>query len=121
MAELERLIDEYYEAALGDSRRLPVLTSAILEQARAAGLDGDCGIAPGDEPAAALRKLDGFLCEVKELQIRDGLHVFGRSPEGARLRSLLVAFARPGRGAAPQDASLLRALADDLALVGDPP
>src|SRR5260370_12329947 len=96
MAELERLIDEYYEAALGDSRRLPVLTSAILEQARAAGLDGDCGIAPGDEPAAALRKLDGFLCEVKELQIRDGLHVFGPTPAGEKFRPLPAAFAPPG-------------------------
>src|SRR5258708_8948240 len=120
MAELERLIDEYYEAALGDSRRLSVLASAILEQARATGLEGDCGIAPGDEPAAALRKLDGFLCEVKELQIRDGLHVFGRSPEGERLHSLLVAFARPARGTGPEDASLLRALAEDLGLGRDP-
>jgi cobaltochelatase CobN len=120
MAELERLIDEYYEAALGDSRRLPVLASAILEQARAVGLDADCGIAPGDEPAAALRKLDGFLCEVKELQIRDGLHVFGGSPAGERLDSLLMAFGRPGRGAAPEDASLLRALADDFGLGPDP-
>jgi cobaltochelatase CobN len=120
MAELERLIDEYYEAALGDSRRLTVLASAILQQAHAAGLDGDCGIATSDEPAAALRKLDGFLCEIKELQIRDGLHVFGRSPEGERLHELLLAFARPGRGGAPQDASLLRALADDLGLGQDP-
>ena len=120
MAELERLIDEYYEAALGDARRLSVLASAILEQARATGLEGDCGITAGDETAAALRKLDGFLCELKELQIRDGLHVFGQSPEGERLHSLLVAFARPGRGPGPQDASLLRALAADLGLGVDP-
>ncbi len=120
MAELERLIDEYYEAALGDSRRLSVLATAILDQARATGLEGDCGIAAADETAVALRKLDGFLCELKELQIRDGLHVFGRSPEGERLNSLLVAFARPGRGTAPEDASLLRALADDLGLGEDP-
>jgi cobaltochelatase CobN len=97
-----------------------VLATAILEQARAAGLDGDCGIAAGEEPTAALRKLDGFLCELKELQIRDGLHVFGRSPEGERLHSLLVAFARPARGAGPADASLLRALAADLSLGQDP-
>jgi len=120
LAELERLIDEYYEASLGDPRRVAVLASAILEQANAAGLDGDCGIAAADEPAAALRKLDGFLCELKELQIRDGLHVLGRSPEGERLDSLLLAFARPGRGTAPEDASLLRALAGDLGLGEDP-
>ena len=120
MAELERLIDEYYEAALGDSRRLAVLASAILEQARATGLEGDCGIVAGDETAAALRKLDGFLCELKELQIRDGLHIFGQSPKGERLHSLLVAFARPGRGTEPEDASLPRALAADLGLGEDP-
>jgi cobaltochelatase CobN len=120
LAELERLIDEYYEAALGDTRRVGVLATAILEQVRAAGLDGDCGIAAGEETTAALRKLDGFLCELKELQIRDGLHVFGRSPEGERLHSLLVAFARPARGTGPEDASLLRALAIDLGLGQDP-
>jgi cobaltochelatase CobN len=57
---------------------------------------------------------------LKELQIRDGLHVFGRSPQGERLHSLLVAFARPGRGTGREDASLLQALADDLGLGEDP-
>jgi cobaltochelatase CobN len=120
LAELERLIDEYYEASQGDPRRVAVLASAILDQACAAGLNRDCGIGPGENTSAALRKLDGFLCELKELQIRDGLHVFGRSPTGDRLDSLLTAFARAGRGSAPGDASLLRALADDLGLEQDP-
>ena len=120
LAELERLIDEYYEAAQGDARRVGVLAAAILDQARAGGLDGDCGITDEDDPGSALRKLDGFLCELKELQIRDGLHVFGGSPKGEQLDALLLAFARAGRGAAPVDASLLRALAADLGLGRDP-
>jgi cobaltochelatase CobN len=120
LAELERLIDEYYEAAQGDARRIGVLAAAILDQARAGGLDGDCGITGEEDPATALRKLDGFLCELKELQIRDGLHVFGASPKGEQLDALLLAFARAGRGAAPEDASLLRALAADLGLGKDP-
>ncbi len=119
-AELERLIDEYYEAAQGDARRVGPLAAAILEQAHAAGLDGDCGIAADEQPATALRKLDGFLCELKELQIRDGLHVFGQSPEGERLDGLLVAFARATRGSRPEDTSLLRALAADLGVDADP-
>jgi len=120
MAELERLIDEYYEAALGDPRRLAPLARDILERTRAAELEADCGIDPGDEPALALRKLDGFLCELKEMQIRDGLHVFGESPASDLLDGLLLAFARPGRGTAPEQASLLRALAADLDLGADP-
>ncbi len=119
-AELERLIDEYYEAAQGDVRRVAPLAAAILEQARAAGIDGDCGISPDDDVGPALRKLDGFLCELKELQIRDGLHVFGQSPDGERLDALLVAFARPSRGSRPEDMSLVRALAADLGLGADP-
>jgi cobaltochelatase CobN len=120
LAELERLIDEFYEASQGDPRRVPMLASAILEQARAGGLDRDCGIAAEEDPAAALRKLDGFLCELKEMQIRDGLHVFGSSPDGETLESLLLAFARPGRGPDLQNTSLLRALAADLGLGEDP-
>jgi len=119
LAELECLIDEYYEAAQGDSRRVGVLAAAILDQARAGGFAGDCGIIGEDDQTTALRKLDGFLCELKELQIRDGLHVFGASPRGEQLDALLLAFARAGRGAAPQDAPLLRALAADLGLGED--
>jgi cobaltochelatase CobN len=119
-AEIERLIDEYYEAAQGDVRRIAPLAAEILERATAAGIDRDCGIIPGEDSAAALNKLDGFLCELKELQIRDGLHVLGTSPDGERLNALLVAFARVRRGGGEKDKSLLRALAADLDLGADP-
>ncbi|HEV2301454.1 MAG TPA: cobaltochelatase subunit CobN [Stellaceae bacterium] len=116
LAELERLIDEFSEARRQDPRRVEPLAAAIIERARTAGIDRDCGIADGEDREAALSKLDGFLCELKELQIRDGLHVFGTSPDGARLDALLVAIARAERGTRPQDASLTRALAEDLGL-----
>ena len=119
-AELERLIDEYYEAARGDPRRVAPLAAEILERARAAGIDRDCGISAGEGLPEALQKLDGFLCELKELQIRDGLHVFGESPDGERLDALLLAIARARRGTGAEAESLLRALAADLALGADP-
>ncbi|HEY4473496.1 MAG TPA: cobaltochelatase subunit CobN [Stellaceae bacterium] len=115
-AELERLIDEYYDALRGDPRRVAPLAAEILERARAAGIDRDCGIGAGEDQPEALKKLDGFLCELKDLQIRDGLHVFGESPHGERLDELLLAISRARRGSAPQDESLIRALAADLGL-----
>lgn len=120
LRELERLVDEYYDAAGLDPRRLAVLRRDILTLSTVAGLDVDLGIRPDDDPDDALRKLDNHLCELKELQIRDGLHIFGRSPEGEQLADLLVALARVRRGAEPGDESLLRALADDLGLGFDP-
>ncbi len=120
MARLESLVDEYYDATTLDPRRLPTLGAEIVALMRASGLDKDCGIAPGEGLTSALVKLDGHLCELKELQIKDGLHILGRAPEGAELAGLAVAIARVPRGPAPQQASLLRALADDLGLGCDP-
>ncbi len=102
-------------------RRLPHLRERILERSQALGLARDLGIEPGDPAAEHLARLDNHLCEIKELQIRDGLHVFGRSPEGGPLTDLLVALARAPRGRGEGgDASLLRALAADLELDWDP-
>ncbi|HEX7968943.1 MAG TPA: cobaltochelatase subunit CobN, partial [Stellaceae bacterium] len=120
LAELERLVDEYYSAAGSDPRRIKLLRGQILELVRATGLDRDCGIAEGDADDSALGKLDAYLCELKEMQIRDGLHVFGRAPRGDQLIDLLVALARLPRGRAPAQASLIAALAADLRLGFDP-
>ena len=117
LSDLERLVDEYYEASGVDPRRLRVLRDDILDLVARLGLDRDCGIAAGEDAGEALSKLDAYLCELKEMQIRDGLHVFGRSPEGDRLHDLLVALVRLPRGEDEgASASLTRALAHDLGL-----
>ncbi|MFN4281764.1 MAG: cobaltochelatase subunit CobN [Alphaproteobacteria bacterium] len=119
LRDLERLVDEYFEASGVDPRRCKLLSREILDLARRHGIAADCGIAPEADEAEALTKLDGYLCELKELQIRDGLHIFGVSPAGDQLTDLLVALARvPQAGDA--DSSLPRALADDFALDFDP-
>ncbi|MQX35265.1 cobaltochelatase subunit CobN [Roseospira navarrensis] len=122
LRDLERLVDEYHEAAGVDPRRLVVLREEILSLAESSGLAADLGLPPprdlrAEEGASeALAALDNHLCELKELQIRDGLHVFGVSPEGDQRTDLLVALARPPRGDRPEQASLTRALAQDLCL-----
>jgi cobaltochelatase CobN len=121
LAELERLVDEYYETATGDPRRLPELERRILELAQSSGIAEDCGIARGAAADDRLGKLDAYLCELKDMQIRDGLHVFGRTPEGDLLTDLLLALARvPRPGAGSEAAGLTRALAADLGLGLDP-
>ena len=120
LRDLEALVDEYYEAAGVDPRRIDHLRREILSLSSSTGLDRDIGLSGQDEERD-LAKLDAYLCELKEAQIRDGLHVFGVSPEGDQLRDLTIAMARVPRGqGADGDASFIRALADDLDLAFDP-
>ncbi|MBZ9939313.1 cobaltochelatase subunit CobN [Mesorhizobium sp. BR1-1-16] len=115
-AELETLIDEYHLALGADPRRRDDLEREILERAARHGIDHDLEIGDGD-PSKALRAIDAHLCDIKELQIRDGLHIFGESPGGKALATTVAAIARISRsGGRPADASLLRALAADLGL-----
>lgn len=117
---LEALVDEYYDAAGLDPRRLKPLREEILSLAASQGLDVDCGMDLTDEDQA-LSALDNYLCDLKEMQIRDGLHVFGVSPAGRLRDDLVVALARTPSGLGKGgEASLLRALADDLDLTFDP-
>ena len=116
LRDLEALVDEFYEASGHDPRRLKLLKGQILDLVRDIGLDADAGIAPGDDDDLALEKLDAWLCDLKEMQIRDGLHIFGLSPEGGLLIDLTVALARIKRGEAPGEDSLQRAIARDAGL-----
>src|SRR5262249_41714845 len=119
-AELERLIDEYFEAASADPRRVKPLAERILAAARAGGGAGGCGIGAHETAASALPKLDRYLCQLKERHIRGGLRQLGTSPRDDARTDLLLALARLPRGPAPEQASLLRALAEDFSLGFDP-
>jgi cobaltochelatase CobN len=77
--ELEALFDEFSQAQSLDPRRARAIAGLILERAGEAGLLRECE-ADGAEPDAALQKLDAWLCELKDMRIGDGLHVFGMTP-----------------------------------------
>ncbi|QBK05348.1 cobaltochelatase subunit CobN [Hylemonella gracilis] len=121
LQELERQMDEYYEALSLDPRRARLLRADILAHVLRAGLHTELGFTqPADDAGreALLQRLDAYLCEIKESQIRDGLHILGSSPEGRQRIDTLVALARFPAGTAAGQRSLLVALAQDLALEG---
>jgi cobaltochelatase CobN len=121
LRDLERLADEYYEASQLDLRRAAELRGEILLKVREASLDRELGLQLNADPNSWLPQLDAYLCDLKESQIRDGLHVFGESPAGTLRRDTLLALLRIPRGDGQNgNASLLRALARDLDLGFDP-
>ncbi len=96
---LDRLIDEYAAADGLDRRRGALLRRDILERAESCGLLAESGADRADSEDDALARLDAYLCDVKDLQIRQGLHIFA-APSRHRA-ALLDAFARQTPGFDP--------------------
>ena len=82
--ELEGLLDEYAEAQSLDPRRALRLAELIVARAHETGLAAESGIAADADPTEALTILDAWLCDLKDMRIGDGLHVFGRAPDASR-------------------------------------
>jgi len=78
--ELERLVDEYAQADGLDRRRRERLARLILEQAERTGLAVEARVQADDSPDDALRRIDAWLCDLKDLAVKDGLHVYGHAP-----------------------------------------
>ncbi|MEM8854109.1 MAG: cobaltochelatase subunit CobN, partial [Pseudomonadota bacterium] len=117
---LEPMIDEYALARTVDPKRAERLAVDIVDVAERSGLCEDLALASGEETDAIVAALDAHLCDLKELQIRDGLHILGESPAGEQRRDTLASILRAPRGTAPEDASILRAVAADFGCDFDP-
>ncbi|MBV9090362.1 MAG: cobaltochelatase subunit CobN [Mycobacteriaceae bacterium] len=97
IARLEQLLDEHATIAALDPAKLPAIRQQIWTLIQAAKMDHDLGLAdrPGDEQFDdMLLHLDGWLCEIKDVQIRDGLHVLGQAPAGEQQLDLVLAILR---------------------------
>lgn len=104
LADLEGLMDEYARLEVLDPSKLPGLGAEIWKAIQAANLHDDLGLSAEEEPDDAgtlVEHLDGYLCEVKDVQIKDGLHVLGAPPAGPQLRGLVAAIARHATTVAP--------------------
>ncbi|MQA98557.1 MAG: cobaltochelatase subunit CobN, partial [Streptosporangiales bacterium] len=97
IARLEQLLDEHATIAAMDPAKLPAIRAQIWTLIQAARLDHDLGLEdrPHDtEFDDFILHVDGWLCEVKDAQIRDGLHVLGQAPEGSVRVDLVLAMLR---------------------------
>ena len=97
IARLEQLLDEYAHVNAMDPAKAPALRGEIWTLIQAAQLDHDLGLnAPPEEEAfdEFVLHVDGWLCEIKDAQIRDGLHVLGQPPQGEELINLVLAVLR---------------------------
>jgi cobaltochelatase CobN len=116
LRQLENLLDEYYSVQSLDPAKAPLLLQRIGQLIEEAQIFRDL---EWDQPPQVeqlpqlLSRVDCYLCDIKEAQIRDGLHVLGRLPEGEQLIDLLLALVCVDNGDVP---GLVKALAHDLGL-----
>ena len=114
IAKLEQLLDEHYQCQTLDPAKLPILEGQIWEMVKQAELHRDLGLdSQPDDFANFILAIDGYLCEIKDAQIKDGLHTLGEVPQGEQLIGLLCALSRLDSDGVP---SLRRALAEALGL-----
>ncbi|RBM17555.1 cobaltochelatase subunit CobN [Streptomyces sp. PT12] len=97
IARLEQLLDEHANIAAMDPAKLPAVRGEIWTLMQAAKLHRDLGLDERPEDDAFddfLLHVDGWLCEIKDAQIRDGLHILGEAPTGAARVNLVLAILR---------------------------
>ncbi len=130
LARLEQLLDEYATVQALDPAKVPVLRSQVWELVREAELHHDLHTdeMPDDDAFDDfVLHLDGYLCEVKDVQIRDGLHVLGEAPVDTTRVNLVLAVLRApqvrgGQAALPGLRQVLAAAhgLDEQALLAEP-
>ncbi len=119
LAKLESLLDTHAQVATLDPSKLPEVRRQVWEVMVAAEIHRDLGLhsptgtpdpagipdrsqgsensAPSfDDPAFddLLFDVDGYLCELKDAQIRGGLHVLGTAPVEGPLVEMVLAITR---------------------------
>ncbi|MEV6386462.1 cobaltochelatase subunit CobN [Nocardia xishanensis] len=97
ISRLEQLLDEHANISALDPAKLPAIRQQIWTLMRAAKMDHDLGLTerPDEESFDdMLLHVDGWLCEIKDVQIRDGLHVLGQAPSGDGELDLVLAMLR---------------------------
>ncbi len=124
LAELEGLVDEYYQAMGLDSRREEWLKEKILTVAKQTHIIDELpqiskvvnGSTKTSNDEEILAELDAYLCDIKEAQIRHGLHILGELPSPEKLTDTLLALLRLPRGEGVNEQGILHNLVNDLDL-----
>lgn len=116
LARIEQLFDEYAQLQSLDPSKLPALREQIWELLRTAAIDKDLGltdVSSDDTFDDVILEVDGYLCSLKDAQIRGGLHTLGEAPTGEPLLDLALVITRLPHGQIP---SLREAVAAELGL-----
>ena len=106
LTQLEQLLDEYYHVDAMDPAKVAAIQGEIWQLLRSAELTRDLkltdrGDAVPDDLDDLIVGVDGYLCEIKDAQIRGGLHILGQAPTGEERIGLVLAILRLSQAGLP--------------------
>jgi cobaltochelatase CobN len=115
LARLEQVLDTYAQVQAMDPDKLPALRTQVWDLVVQAEIHRDLQL-DADLPDDGvfddlLLHVDGYLCALKDAQIRGGLHVLGHVPAGDELVDTVLSITRLPQAGAP---SLRATVADEL-------
>ena len=105
LARVERLLDEYAKIEALDPAKLPAIRGQLWDLLVTSELVRDLGVETMPDPddfAGMVGHIDGYLCALKDAQIRGGLHVLGRPPTGPDLVDTVLAICRQPQAPCPR-------------------
>lgn len=105
LARLEQLLDLYAQSQGMDPGKLPALRAQVWDLMVQAEIHRDLDLGdhrPDDTDFDDLLvHVDGYLCALKDAQIRGGLHTLGRGPSGDELVETILGVTRLPQGNVP--------------------
>ncbi|HWR09214.1 cobaltochelatase subunit CobN [Sporomusa sp.] len=101
LAELEKLLDEYCHFQQNQPGNAEVVANLIREKVVAANLSGDMSQNEGEDFGGYSQRLHAYITDIKNMQIRVGLHILGCPPQGDILLEYLLALTRLSNGETP--------------------
>lgn len=97
ITRLEQLLDEHSTIAAMDPAKLPAIRQEIWTLLQAAKMDRDLGWEERPDEDAfddKMMEIDGWLCEIKDVAIRGGLHILSEAVTGQMRVELVLAMMR---------------------------
>lgn len=104
LAVVDEAMKEYSQARQMRPAQVPQLARRIFDLAREAKLTDDLKLTEERfqaNPAGAVDAIHNWMSELKNSAVKDGLHIFGKVPEGALYDNLLRMLVRVRNGTIP--------------------
>ena len=101
LEELEKVVDEYCHFKTTQPDSMETLEALVREKVKAANLTEDIPEEDTQSFDDYVGKIHAYVTDIKNMQIRTGLHILGLPPEGEDLNEYVLALTRLDNGAKP--------------------